>query len=172
MSEIYNGTFVLGNTSATQIVAGEGIKIDTTEPGVIKVSNDETVLWEGNCGFGNTLTASEPITGFESYKVYLVNTERQQQVVLEKFVNTATNTAASNNIVTLECIQAGWSDNTFLTFNIGNGQWNNTWTQFNYNGGYAGYWYASTWNYLPLQANFLPVIQKIIGINRKQNGGN
>ena len=74
MSEIYNGTFVLGNTSATQIVAGEGIKIDTTEPGVIKVSNDETVLWENPGTNGNTTTKdinwsnqtlSESIANFE-----------------------------------------------------------------------------------------------------------
>ena len=47
MSEIYNGTFLLGNTSATTLSAGPGIKLDTSVPGTIKISNDETVLWEG-----------------------------------------------------------------------------------------------------------------------------
>ena len=70
MSEIYNGTFLLGNTSATTISAGPGIKIDDSQPGVIKVSNDETVLWSNtnktitmNLQWPQTL--SEPITNFE-----------------------------------------------------------------------------------------------------------
>ena len=49
MSQIYNGSFTLGNTSACTISAGPGIKIDDSSvPGVIKVSTDETVLWSGS----------------------------------------------------------------------------------------------------------------------------
>ena len=72
MSEqnIWNGTFLLGNTSATTLSAGPGIKLDTSVPGTIKISNDETVLWE-NSTSALTLnmqwpqTLSEPITNFE-----------------------------------------------------------------------------------------------------------
>ena len=67
MSQIYNGTFVLGDTSATTISAGEGIKLDTSVPGVIGISNDETVLWSGDA---LTATVSESLTNFESVKVY------------------------------------------------------------------------------------------------------
>ena len=72
MSEIYNGTFLLGNTSATTLSAGPGIKIDTSVPGTIKISNDETVLFSGNLSQGNkdTILLSEPITNFEKFKVY------------------------------------------------------------------------------------------------------
>ena len=71
MSEIYNGTFLLGNTSATTLSAGPGIKIDTSVPGTIKISNDETVLFSGNLSQGNkdTILLSEPITNFEKFKV-------------------------------------------------------------------------------------------------------
>ena len=48
MSEIYNGTFTLGNTSATQIVAGPGVKVDDSVPGTIRIGTDETVLWSAS----------------------------------------------------------------------------------------------------------------------------
>ena len=69
MSEIYNGSFVLGNTSATTISAGPGIKIDDSTPGVIKVSNDETVLWSAN-SVQSAANLSEPMTAFDYVKVY------------------------------------------------------------------------------------------------------
>ena len=73
MANIYDGSYVLGDVSATQIVAGEGIKIDTTEPGVIKVSNDETVLFESPNATGTDLTnvfnLSESMANFSKVKV-------------------------------------------------------------------------------------------------------
>ena len=69
MSEIYNGTFVLGNTSATTLSAGPGIKIDDSQPGVIKVSNDETVLWSGSANAASfPITLSEPASAFNEIK--------------------------------------------------------------------------------------------------------
>lgn len=63
MANIYDGSFVLGNTSATQISAGPGIKLDTSVPGVIGISNDETVLWSGSI-----YDANASATLSESYK--------------------------------------------------------------------------------------------------------
>ena len=65
MSEIYNGSFVLGNTSATTLSAGPGIKIDDSQPGVIKVSNDETVLWSGTYTTGAAIQTNESMENFE-----------------------------------------------------------------------------------------------------------
>lgn len=75
MSEIYNGSFVLGNTSATTLSAGPGIKIDDSTPGVIKVSNDETVLWsaatnEDTIVFNSAITLSESYKSFERIGIY------------------------------------------------------------------------------------------------------
>lgn len=166
INSIANGSFVLGSTSAINFQAGPGITVTEPSAGTVRIGNDETVLWSGSCAFGESLTVSEAITGFERYKIYLRNTERQQQTVIERYADSSINTDSSNKIVTLECLQAGWSENTFLTFNVGNGAWDNSWTTFSYNGGYAGYFYATAWNYLPLNSAFLPVIQKVIGINR------
>lgn len=67
MSEIYNGTFLLGNTSATTLSAGPGIKLDTSVPGVIGISNDETLLWSGARNASN-ITLNEVATNFEYLK--------------------------------------------------------------------------------------------------------
>ena len=68
MSQIYNGTFVLGNTSATTLSAGTGIKLNTSVPGVIGISNDETLLYSGNSNI-TTGTLSEPATNFNYLRV-------------------------------------------------------------------------------------------------------
>ena len=62
MSEIYNGTFTLGNTSACTIVAGPGVKVDDSVPGTIRIGTDETVLYSGA---NNLSTSSYNLT--ESY---------------------------------------------------------------------------------------------------------
>ena len=79
MSEqtIWNGTFLLGNTSACTIEAGEGIKIDTTQPGTIKISNDETVLWSGSVISANdTINLNESFENFERIR-YEISEDNQ-----------------------------------------------------------------------------------------------
>jgi hypothetical protein len=68
MNTIYDGTFVLGSTSATTYQAGNGISITQPSEGVVRISNDETVLWSG--AGTSALTLSEPITNFEAIKIY------------------------------------------------------------------------------------------------------
>ena len=68
MSSIWDNTYTLGNSSATVISAGPGIKIDDSVPGVIKVSNDETVLYSGNSNI-TTGALSEPATNFNYLRV-------------------------------------------------------------------------------------------------------
>ena len=46
MNTIYDNTFVLGQTSATNFVAGPGIKIDEPSAGTVRIGNDETVLYD------------------------------------------------------------------------------------------------------------------------------
>ena len=78
MSEIYNGTFLLGNTSATTLSAGPGIKIDSTSvPGTIKISNDETVLWSGwNNNSTDKIYLTESLSNFERVKLKTQEYER------------------------------------------------------------------------------------------------
>jgi hypothetical protein len=66
MNTIYDGTFVLGNTSATTYQAGQGISITQPSEGTVRISNDETVLWSGTAAPSNfPLTMIEPFSAFE-----------------------------------------------------------------------------------------------------------
>lgn len=72
MNTIYDNTFVLGETSATNFIAGQGIKIDSPSAGTVRIGTDETVLWEGaRYWWSNTsnLSASENLSNFETIKV-------------------------------------------------------------------------------------------------------
>jgi hypothetical protein len=46
IQSISNGTYVIGQTSATNFVGGPGIKVDSPSEGTVRISNDETVLYE------------------------------------------------------------------------------------------------------------------------------
>ena len=162
MSEIYNGTFVLGNTSATTLSAGPGIKIDDSTPGVIKVSNDETVLYSIT---GTTVTAlsanlSSPLTGFERVKINFVASEQVNRGWWFEY-NTDVREYNANPIRTDDggIVQA-WG--SYIPSN------NYSTLTFNY-GRYMVLQKSSTAQSF---GNINFYITKVIGINRKQNGGN
>lgn len=64
MNTIYDGTYVIGQTSATNFVAGPGIKIDEPSAGTVRIGNDETVLWSGAANAGE-FTLNETYKNFE-----------------------------------------------------------------------------------------------------------
>lgn len=72
IQSISQGTYTIGQTSATNFVAGPGIKIDEPSAGTVRIGTDETVLWSGNATVTATtgITANEPYTNFEKIKVY------------------------------------------------------------------------------------------------------
>lgn len=159
-NSIYNGTFVLGDVSATTLSAGNGIKITTDEPGVIKVSNDETVLYSGNYNTNTTaVSLSEPVSNFETFKVMWQHNSTPRLSVFEYggdsyqvyYIGGRAENAAER--VTFE---AWWDVNSnsmtkkFCRWNyMSNGKNSLDWSEAN---------------------EVIPV--KILGINRKQNGGN
>ena len=70
MNTIYDGTFVLGNTNELTFSAGPGIKIDQPSEGVVRIGNDETVLFSGTYNTNTTaISLSEPVSNFETFKV-------------------------------------------------------------------------------------------------------
>jgi hypothetical protein len=70
IQSISQGTFTIGQTSATNFVAGPGIKIDEPSAGTVRIGNDETVLYSGAFTANNTkVILSEPISGFETFKI-------------------------------------------------------------------------------------------------------
>ena len=72
IQSIANGSFVLGNTSATTYQAGPGISITQPSEGTVRISNDETVLYSGTTGT-SAVTLSEPYTNFEAIKICRYN---------------------------------------------------------------------------------------------------
>lgn len=69
IQSISQGTFTIGQTSATNFVAGPGIKIDEPSAGTVRIGNDETVLYEGNKAA--ELQLSESIKNFKTFKIYM-----------------------------------------------------------------------------------------------------
>ena len=72
IQSISQGTYTIGQTSATNFVAGPGIKIDEPSAGTVRIGNDETVLFSGNFNT-KSCTLSESPLNFESVKFYLVD---------------------------------------------------------------------------------------------------
>ena len=74
IQSIANGTYVIGETSATNFIAGNGIKIDEPSAGTVRIGNDETVLWSGSWKPGNgsvvtnsAIEISEPMHLMSNY---------------------------------------------------------------------------------------------------------
>lgn len=74
MNTIYDGSFVLGQTSATNFVAGPGIKIDEPSAGTMIIGNDETVLYD-NAEGSSTIQLSESLGNFERIR-FKIKTDR------------------------------------------------------------------------------------------------
>ena len=89
MNTIYDNTFVLGETSATNFIAGNGITIDSPSAGTVRIGNDETVLYSANSVTNNTVgqvfPMSEPITDFERIRITCDNMEYQNRPCTQEF---------------------------------------------------------------------------------------
>ena len=83
MNTIYDNTFVLGQTSATNFIAGQGIKIDSPSEGTVRIRNDETVLWTtaNSIMIDNStkmqITLSEPASNFQTMRIVCSNSYDQ-----------------------------------------------------------------------------------------------
>jgi hypothetical protein len=73
INSIAQGTYTLGQTSATTYQAGPGITVDSPSEGTVRISNDETVLWENSEGSNASdlpVTLTESIQNFEKVAFY------------------------------------------------------------------------------------------------------
>ena len=101
MNTIYDGTYVIGQTSATNFQAGPGIRIDEPSEGTVRIGNDETVLFENWETPIRSTTAtgslSEPLTSFETFEVtwapYGNKGEARWEPVIQKFPSYPPNSA-------------------------------------------------------------------------------
>lgn len=168
MSEIYNGTFLLGNTSATTLSAGPGIKLDTSVPGTIKISNDETVLWEVATTANATSAGnfSENPFNFERIGVYwLMNNDGTLQSPTYQEFPTLQNTTYYLN--------AGFGNSYCyigkVHFNVGSSSFSSTKAQ----GIQIANWNATA-SITSIDPNYLNKMRngfyRIVGINRISGG--
>lgn len=69
INSIANGTFTIGQTSATNFVAGNGIKIDEPSAGTVRIGTDEK-LYRGYTSFADPVFKSMVNTGYYVTEVY------------------------------------------------------------------------------------------------------
>lgn len=70
IQSIANGSFVLGQTSATNFIAGPGVRIDEPSAGTVRIGNDETVLFYTTAVYGaDVCNLSESLKNFERIAV-------------------------------------------------------------------------------------------------------
>ena len=155
MNTIYDGTFVIGDTTTTDFSAGKGISITEPVGGTLLISNDETVLWSGNAA-GN-ITLSEPCTNFEKLELTTTNNEIITIKVAEQNYSLIFCPAANANYGFFSFVNFTLSG-TNITTNVG---------QVLNAGAYNAGTPTMTWDKSP---GFKSWCVKVVGINRI--GGN
>lgn len=73
IQSISQGTFTIGQTSATNFQAGPGISITQPSEGTVRIANDETVLFSAAYPGVSAFTLSEPLTNFKWFLVEAKN---------------------------------------------------------------------------------------------------
>lgn len=155
MNTIYDGTYVIGQTSATNFQAGPGISITQPSEGTVRIANDETVLWEGTLtASSDKITLSEPFTNFERQGVYWKSYERR---FYSEFSNTGTGNPFALGAVFV--LQDGNVEKSCITWTA------DTTTELSYKSTSHG---SITATGTSFNTNVLPY--KIIGINRISGG--
>ena len=115
IQSISQGTYTIGQTSATNFVAGPGIKIDEPSAGTVRIGNDETVLFDNPTNHNVSTTAefvmNESIWNFHRAFIEFDNMEFADQPL--------------NMVIDLDVSTTGTSyytpmrnANTFPTLNI------------------------------------------------------
>jgi len=157
MNTIYDGTFVIGNTSATTYQAGPGIQITQPSEGTVRISNDETVLYDSSAKWTG-INFSEPASNFEIIRVYLNNSRPH---IFEWPASVFTTNQWPGDMYGV-----GWGGKPAMTvFELSAND-----TGFNVNGGWHTESTASVaWSTLNVSSTWIRPF-KVIGINRISGG--
>lgn len=161
IQSISQGTYTIGNTNELTFSAGPGIKIDQPSEGVVRIGNDETVLWSGT-GNISSFTLSEKLSNFEKFRFVMAGYNTPQLGLCEYY-----SPADGSNISycyehyiansdgnPLQVWAGRFSTTDSLTYNIIDWKWMCM-------PGTASAW-SNTWN----NNDRKPMIRKVIGINR------
>ena len=165
IQSISQGTYTIGNTNELTFSAGPGIKIDQPSEGVVRIGNDETVLYTSTGVYNTDIQLSESLSGFNYLKVdYSLSLNRTQSVYS---YNSISRIIPTENLMT--CKQLYLSDMFPNGTNVGqlvirNVDYtvNDDGTKLNYLNSYQVYFNGTTWT---TGSTNMP-IYKVIGINR------
>ena len=161
INSIANGTFTIGQTSATNFQAGPGISITQPSEGTVRIGNDETVLWSGT-GKISTFTLSEKLSNFEKFRFVMEGYNTPQLGMCEYYSPADgsnisycyANFVANSDGNPLQLWAGRFSSTDNLTYNLVDWKWmcmpgnSNAW--------------SNAWNDNVRK----PMIKQIIGINR------
>jgi len=167
IQSIANGSFVLGNTSATTYQAGNGISITQPSEGTVRISNDETVLYSGKASLSN-ISLNESITGFAyiNFEYTPVDLPAQLEYNYNKLIKTISTDSimVSKQLYLDEWFPNGSAVNQLVnrtvTYSI-----NDAATQLSFRAGWQLYYKDGAWSTRALNTGEFP-IYKVIGINR------
>ena len=154
MNTIYDGTYVIGQTSATNFVAGPGISITQPAEGTVRIANDETVLWSGTYSTDTTqLVCSESIANFEKIDVWWIQQNARPIV----------HTYQTENLEQAFVIHGKCENGHAVVFIAGwdKGSDNKTFTK-----NFCKYSPTNNWGTFVDINELVPI--KIVGINRKE----
>lgn len=155
INSIANGTYTIGQTSATNYVAGPGIKIDEPSAGTVRIGTDETVLWSGEpTASTNQIVVSENFSNFDRVRIYWKSYERHYA----DEVWAGTDTVFPIVVGAVFALSDGNYEKSMTIWNTSNGT-TYTWAS-TIHGSFNGT-QSKTWN-----SNVIPM--KIVGINRKE----
>jgi hypothetical protein len=171
INSIANGTYVIGQTSATNFVGGPGIKVDSPSEGVVRISNDETVLYSGKASLSN-ISLNEAITGFAyiNFEYAPLDSTVQSEFTYNKLIKTI---STDSILVNKQLYLAEWFPNGYavnqlvnrtVTYSI-----NDAATQLSYRAGWQIFYRDGAWSTRALNTGEFP-IYKVIGINRISGG--
>ena len=165
INSIANGTFTIGQTSATNFIAGPGISIDSPSEGTVRISNDETVLWSGTSA-GTILSAEttlvESMKNFERIRFYFGSDYNQGQVIEQNCP------VGSNNYFNFAL--PGGGANCWMQYSkwSADGDFTKIKMQYCKAINYGSFGGTGTVTLTATTANDLSKVQKIVGINRKE----
>lgn len=137
MNTIYDNTFVLGQTSATNFEAGNGISITEPTAGTVNIGVDETVLYNETYSESTTqLVCSESIANFEKIEVWWIQQNLRPIVNIYQTQNLGQIFVMHGKTENGQAVMfiAGWnkgSDNKTFTKNFCKYTPTNQWGTFN-----------------------------------------
>ena len=166
INSIANGSFVLGQTSATNFIAGNGIKIDEPSAGTVRIGTDETVLYSGVNA--KTVNLNESWRNFDRLKVYVQNGSRDNGVTIVEI-----NPLERDGYIPYYNIVAGFSyatgNNGMIWQNIIGSAADTSLTNISAFG-FQNNWNAGSVSTRSNRDNDLACIIKVVGINRISGG--